>query len=122
MSSSKGDAHCKTVNMYDKTDDVFFCLCYSVSEAYYRATMFFSLSFSIGTDRHDVPRELSFKIRWRYIATDKHAADMYCNSKVYSIVILSFFFLDDDMGSDHFRNVVHDQSRDYFVADILRFF
>ena len=84
--------------------------------------MLLSLSFSIGADRYDVPRELSFKIRWRYIATNKHAADMYRNSKVDSIVILSLFLLDDDMGSDHFGDIVHDQACDYFVADILCFF
>ena len=84
--------------------------------------MLLSLSFSIGADRYDVPRELSFKIRWRYVATNKHAADMYCNSKVDSIAILSLFLPDDDIGSDHFGDVVHDQSCNYFVADILRFF
>ena len=86
--------------------------------------MLLSLSFSIGADRYDVSRELGFKIWWRYIATNKHAADMYRNSKVDSIVILSLFVLlmNDYMGSNQFREVVHDQAGDNFVEDILHFF
>ena len=84
--------------------------------------MLLSLSFSIGADRYDVSRELSFKIRWRYIAADKQSADMDGDSKVYLVVILSVFLMNDYMGSNQFIEVVHDQSGNYFVADILRFF
>ena len=84
--------------------------------------MLLSLSFSIGADRYDVPRELGFKIGWRYIAVDKQSADMDSDSKVYLVVMLSVLLMNDYMGSNQFREVVHDQAGDNFVADILHFF
>ena len=84
--------------------------------------MLLPLSLPIGADRHDVPRELSFKIRWGYIAAEKQSADMNSDSKVYLVVILSVLLMNDDMRCDHFVEVVHDQSGNHFVADILRFF
>ena len=81
-----------------------------------------SLSFSIGADRYDVPRELGFKIGWRYIAADKQSADMDSDSKVYLVVMLSVLLMNDYMGSNQFREVVHDQAGDNFVEDILHFF
>ena len=84
--------------------------------------MLFSLLFSIGADRYNVARELSFKIGWRYIAAEKQSTYMNSNSKVDLVVILSVFLLNDYMGSDHFREVIHDQSSNDLVADILRFF
>ena len=84
--------------------------------------MLLPLSLPIGADRHDVPRELSFKIRWGYIAAEKQSADMNSDSKVYLVVILSVLFLDDYMGSNHFREVIHDQPGNDFVTDILHFF
>ena len=70
--------------------------------------MLLSLSFSIGADRYDVPRELGFKIGWRYIAADKQSADMDGDSKVYLVVILSVFLMNDYMGSNQFIEVVHE--------------
>ena len=84
--------------------------------------MFLSLSFSIGADRYDVPRELGFKIGWRYIASDKQSANMDSDSKVYLVAMLSVLLMNDYMGSNQFREVVHDQAGDNFVADILHFF
>ena len=84
--------------------------------------MLISLSFSIGADRYDVPRELGFKIGWRYIAADKQSADMDSDSKVYLVVMLSVLLMNDYVGSNQFREVVHDQAGDNFVADILHFF
>ncbi len=84
--------------------------------------MLLSLSFSIGADRYDVSRELGFKIWWRYIAADKQSADMDSDSKVYLVVMLSVLLMNDYMGSNQFREVVHDQAGDNFVEDILHFF
>ncbi len=84
--------------------------------------MLLSLSFSIGADRYDVPRELGFKIGWRYIASDKQSANMDSDSKVYLVAMLSVLLMNDYMGSNQFREVVHDQAGDNFVADILHFF
>ena len=36
------------------------------------------------------------------------------------VVKLSVLLWNDDMGSDQFKEVVHDQLRDDFMADILR--
>ena len=84
--------------------------------------MLLSLSFSIGADRYDVPRELGFKIGWRYIASDKQSANMDSDSKVYLVAMLSVLLMNDYMGSNQFREVVHDQAGDNFVEDILHFF
>ena len=47
---------------------------------------------------------------------------MNSDSKVYLVVILFVLLMNDYMGSNQFREVVHDQAGDNFVEDILHFF
>jgi hypothetical protein len=44
------------------------------------------------------------------------------DSEVDLAVILSVLLMNDYMGSDHFREVIHDQPGNDFVTDILHFF
>ena len=84
--------------------------------------MSFPLSFPPWPDGNDRSGKMGFKIRRRDIPPEKHPADMDSSREIDLVVKLSVLLWNDDMGSDQFKEVVHDQLRDDFMADILRLF
>ena len=99
-------------------------LCYSVNEANCRFRLDFTRVSTAFSDRQNILLNKGFDIRRRHIATttEKVSANLDSNGKVGLIAMFSRFLLDDYIEGDHLTEIIHNQSCEYLLGNVLRLF
>ena len=75
-----------------------------------------------GANWHKELKQQGFKLRWRHAPTNELSANMYSSGKVHLIGVFSVGITVEYVRSNQFCKVVHNESGEDFLEDVLHLF